>query len=1119
MRNWAQTIAERLLPHLSALLDEGPLRELPSAPGAAEAAMAWSLALGTGRPVALVCDGAQSLETRRRDLLSLCPGGGAGLLYFPAWEELPRPGASPDPEIAGHRMAALDALRGTAGEGPLVLATCVQALMQKTVTRRELETHGLSLAVGDELDPEEVARQLLASGYADEPEVVEKGRVTRKGGLLDVWPITQAWPLRVEFFGTSVESIRTFDPGSQRSVSRIAATRIPPADEWLIMRRDPGGTVPLLDHLPDDTVFLWSEFDNIRDHAALYTGSAIESGAPGLVIPLQEVEVRLKRRRRASQVRCGASAFADDVERPGLGLSPLPGVVDIPRDALQPDVLEEARRRLLADLQARAAGGYTVVFFFDTEASLAHFREHLGEAEPRNRAAAAVPAPDPFESERCHAAVGALSEGFVCETASLVVVAEADLYGRRREGGWRTHATAARRRAVRAAGSRVSSLTDIEPGDLVVHVQHGLGKYLGMCEITFNGMRQEVLTVEYDEEAKLHVPLSHAHLLSRYVGVGKHAPRLHRLGGRRWTREKADAEAAIMDMAAALLDTQAQRELLEGHVFPPDAPWQHEFEAAFAYQETADQEKVIRAVKRQMESQRPMDLLVCGDAGYGKTEVAMRAAFKAVMGQKQAAVLVPTTVLAQQHYETFSRRMSAYPVRIEMLSRFQTRKRRSEILKGLDDGAVDIVIGTHALLQPGISFRDLGLVIIDEEQRFGVAHKERLKHMRRLVDVLTLTATPIPRTLYMSMTGARDMSLLQTPPVDRMAIETLVTRNTDRVVRDALLRELNREGQAFYLHNRVMTIERVRRRLARLVPEARIAVAHGQMPSAELAATMRRFAAGEFEVLVCTTIIESGLDIPRANTIIIDRADRFGIADLYQLRGRVGRSRHKAYAYLLLPAHGQVDSDARKRIGAVRTHSGLTVGFQLALRDLEIRGAGNLLGTAQSGHITAIGFGLYCQLLKRTVAQLKGEAAPPVVDVELKIDFLTLSPSASGPERAAVIPYAYLEDERLRIGIYRKMAEASRAEDVRALRDELRDRFGPSPAPVERLLRLAELRICCARQGITRVEARDGKAIFMKGRQPVMQGTRFPRLHAGDCNGALEQLIELAATVDDWGVL
>jgi transcription-repair coupling factor (superfamily II helicase) len=647
----------------------------------------------------------------------------------------------------------------------------------------------------------------------------------------------------------------------------------------------------------------------------------------------------------------------------------------------------------------------------------------------------------------------------------------------------------------------------MEPGNLVVHIEHGVGRYLGLREIAVNNRLQEALAIEYADDAKLYVPVSQAHLLTRYVGVGKRHVTLHQLGGKRWGHEKLAAEKAVQDLAGALLETQAARSSQDGFACPPDTPWQHELETAFPYQETEDQLAAIREVKTDMENRRPMDRLLCGDAGYGKTEVAIRAAFKAVMAGKQVAVLVPTTVLAQQHFQTFSERIAPFPVRVEMLSRFCTAGESADIIQGLKEGTVDIVIGTHSLIQPDIAFRDLGLVIIDEEQRFGVLHKERFKHIRRLVDVLTLTATPIPRTLYMSLTGARDLSTIQTPPQERLPVETLVTPATDAVIREAILRELNREGQAFYLHNRVRTIDRVRDHIQRLVPEARIDIGHGQMPPGTLSDVMRRFANGDFDVLLCTTIIESGLDIPNANTILIDRADRFGLSELYQLRGRVGRSRHKGYAYMLLPTQAHVDPIARKRIQAIKQYSGAGAGFRLAMRDLEIRGTGNLLGAEQSGHIAAVGFGLYCQLLRRTVALKQGEPAPPVIDVEVTLDFISLSPGDTGAQHSAIIPVGYIEDERLRVSLYRRIAEAVYVKEVRALRKTFRDRFGPLPPDCDRLLKLTELRILAAEKNIRSVQVEDGKIMLKRHGEYLMQGSRFPRLKTSKPDARLDELL------------
>ncbi len=604
-----------------------------------------------------------------------------------------------------------------------------------------------------------------------------------------------------------------------------------------------------------------------------------------------------------------------------------------------------------------------------------------------------------------------------------------------------------------------------------------------------------------DTPPKLYVPVSEAHLVSKYVGAGKFCPPLHTLGGTRWAKTKAHAEAAVRDVAADMLAVQAARSLQEGHAFPADTEWQREFENSFVYEETPDQWRAIVAAKKDMEAPKPMDRLVCGDVGYGKTEVAIRAAFKAALGGKQVAVLVPTTVLAQQHFNTFTERMAEYPVRIELLSRFRSRRQQAQVVKALAAGSVDIVIGTHRLLQSDLEFKDLGLVVIDEEQRFGVLHKERFKQLRMMVDVLTLTATPIPRTLHLALAGARDMSTIETPPQDRLPVETIVAQYDERLIRDAIQREINRGGQVFYLYNRVLDIEVVGQRLRALVPGARIAVGHGQMHSDQLEEVMTTFVNGESDVLLSTTIIESGLDIPNANTIIIDRADRFGLSDLYQLRGRVGRYKHQAYAYLLLPRHAGLLTDARKRISAIKQYSSLGSGFKIAMRDLEIRGAGNLLGAEQSGHITAVGFELYCQLLRKSVQSLKGEKSPPRVEVQVRLDFVALNPDGAGQAASsgthgavAALPAAYIPEAQQRIEMYRKLAQAADSEALRQLKTELRDRFGPLPEPVELILKIADLKIAAAARGVTIIECKEDKLMLTRHNDFVMAGGKFPRL-------------------------
>jgi transcription-repair coupling factor (superfamily II helicase) len=1089
---------------LLSLLEAGRTQPLHRMPAPATAFVAWLAAALHRRSVVLITEGPHALETGHQDLATLAGAMGSALglartalpelLYYPAREALPDE-QQQDTEIAGMRLDALLQWQTAVNANrPAMLVTCIQALLQRAPDPAQLEAHTTEIAVGATLEPNALAQRLQSVGYEPVPEVQSKGEFAVRGGLLDVWPVNAAWPARLEFVGATIESLRVFDPATQRSTARPTSLRISPAREPVAPT---GATSPgWLANLPTGTLVVWTDLDAIGEHATLAERHASDNAPNVAATTFASIHHVLNAQPTLAQ---WAFETAPPTTAVRLDFAGVPDVFDMTDGTLHPDARLEDRQRRWQAIRTDLHAGWRVLAFCDTAGTLEHF---LGEFK------------DPPKGLR--ASVGALTEGFRCESLRLSVLAESNLFGQRKQRARAYEPQARAARPSRDRGDRVADLATLKPGDLVVHVEHGLGRFLGVTEIMVDDQPQEVITLEYDEGAKLHVPVAHAHLLSRYVGLARTRPKLHRLGGRRWTREKQDAERAIADMAAALLETQAQRDLLEGVPHPPDTPWQREFEASFPFEETPDQATAIADVKRDLENTRPMDRLICGDAGYGKTEVAMRAAFKAVAGGRQVAVLVPTTVLAQQHYQTFAERMAPYPIRIEVLSRF-SRSRQSDILQGLADGTIDIVIGTHALIQPAVRFRNLGLAIVDEEQRFGVAHKERLKQIRRLVDVLTLTATPIPRTLYLSLTGSRDMSLLQTPPRQRMAIETLAVRNTDDVVRTAIRRELDRDGQVFYLHNRIMTIERVRERLRHLVPEARVAVGHGQMGAAELKAVMRQFVNGEFDVLLCTTIIESGVDIPRANTILIDRADRFGIADLYQLRGRVGRSSHKAYAILLLPPHGLVETDARKRLDAVQRHTALGAGFSLALQDLEIRGSGNLLGAQQSGHIAAVGFGLYCQLLRRTVAHLRGQAPPPVIDVDVQFDFLVMSPRHEKKDHCACIPHRYLPAEPQRLELYRRLAQLAEPAEVDALRDELTDRFGPPPKPVQLLLHIAQIRLEAYAHRITSVRVRDGKIILSRRGDVLMDNQQFPRLHARTATARLAEVLERVRTVDHWG--
>jgi transcription-repair coupling factor (superfamily II helicase) len=675
-----------------------------------------------------------------------------------------------------------------------------------------------------------------------------------------------------------------------------------------------------------------------------------------------------------------------------------------------------------------------------------------------------------------------------------------------------THALAAR-------SALDIDFTDLEEGDLVVHLQHGIGRYLGLKNLPTTTGRTEIanpksetecLVIEYApggdtvELPKLYVPVSETHLVSKYVGAGRANPPLHMLGGTRWHKAKEETGKAVRDIAAEMLRIQAVRETQPGHACKPDTQWQREFESAFIYEETRDQITAIADTKADQERAKPMDRLICGDVGFGKTEVAIRAAFKCVMDGKQVAILVPTTVLAQQHFNNFRERMADYPIRIELLSRFRTKHEQARVVKDLAAGTVDIAIGTHRIVQDDIAFKELGLVVIDEEQRFGVLHKEKFKRLRTMVDVLTLSATPIPRTLYLALTGARDMSTIQTPPHDRLPVETIATPYDERTIRDAIQREMNRGGQVFFLHNRVTTIDTMLAKLKSLVPAARIVVGHGQMHADDLEEVMTRFVNGDADVLLSTTIIESGLDIPNANTIIIDRADRFGLSELYQLRGRVGRYKHQAYAYLLLPRHARLLTDVRKRISAMKQYATLGSGFKIAMRDLEIRGAGNLLGAEQSGHITAVGFELYCQLLKQSVGALKGEKVKPRVEARVALDFLG---------DTSTLPENYVTEPHHRIEIYRKLAQATDKPALDSLQKELRDRFGPLPSPVELLLAVGEIKILASEKAVTTIEVEKDKLKLTRAGDFITLGGKFPRLTKKEAKARLKEIKRLLLAI------
>jgi len=1134
--------------------------------------------------------GVSDLGKETRAAQSQTPDPRPQTQFYPAWEILPHEGKLPHADVISDRLQTLVELLAsrpqTPASSPELVVTSVTALLQKTFSPTDLKSRTRRLNRGDKMAPLDLIEFLEEQGYEPEAQVTQKGEIAMRGGIVDIFPPTSPWPVRLEFFGDELESLREFDPLTQVSRGEISAVVLPPAGELGILKQlaqtlDAHPNSPLatlLDYLPSETIFLLCEPEALAVHADAYEQQVPKADPFFLSWPdflknltrRKFTSIELNEEEHQAESRWGeasdepslkggeslASAAREDARPTSLGFTSLDAFRPLAERAPEPQIAEAQRREFFQQLHRWLRQDYAVHVFCNNDGERQRFEEiwtelglGSGVSDLGKDARATQPQTlDPRPQTR----IGSLARGFICESAKLVVITDAEIFGRYKIQRARRlkspHANAVR-------SAMEIDFADLEEGDLVVHLQHGIGRYLGLKNMpTGGGLRghglstsqyqpatgTECLVIEYatadsvNESPKLYVPVSEAHLVSKYIGVGKVSPPLNTLGGTRWAKAKEQTEKAVRDVAAEMLRIQAVRESQAGYACKPDTQWQREFESAFIYEETPDQVTAIAATKADMERPKPMDRLICGDVGFGKTEVAIRAAFKAVMDGKQVAILVPTTVLAQQHFNNFRERMADYPIRVEVLSRYRTRREQDRIIRDLAAGAVDIVIGTHRLVQDDIAFKELGLVVIDEEQRFGVLHKEKFKRLRTLVDVLTLSATPIPRTLYLALTGARDMSTIQTPPHDRLPVETIATAYDERVIRDAIQREMNRGGQVFFLHNRVTTIETVRAKLQSLVPAARIVVGHGQMNADDLEEVMTRFVNGEADVLLSTTIIESGLDIPNANTIIIDRADRFGLSELYQLRGRVGRYKHQAYAYLLLPRHARLLTDVRKRISAMKQYASLGSGFKIAMRDLEIRGAGNLLGAEQSGHITAVGFDLYCQLLKQSVGTLKGEKVKPRVEVRVALDFLELNaasdssrwgeapdePDAAGssdsrgrsPHHAA-LPHNYVTEPHHRIEIYRKLAQANEKPLLDALQKELRDRFGPLPPPVELLLAVAELKILASEKGVTSIEVEDDKLKITRRGDFIQLGGKFPRLTKKEAKARLKEIKRLLLAI------
>ena len=985
---------------------------------------------------------------------------------FPSLQIDPYRNLAPHFGVASARAAALHAIaRGTAR----VIVASASALLPRLSAPDNLEAAAIELKPGMDLDPLVLGDLLADAGFTREDPVDEHGEFCVRGGIVDWFPAGADYPIRIEFVGDNVESIRRYDPSTQRSIETIDQAAVIPLVEK-------SGSATFFDYLPDDRdlSFIVREEEEVNAHATALLeqiqssyedvrGENPEAPVPAdLFIPWEEAAARLANATRLEELAVEAGSEIPGFSEPGATQGPAIHI------ACQPAV--EFRGRIqewIAEVKRMRERGDTVLFVAATDGRAERTAELLAEYGLRG---VLIDRTDELLNVAILITVGQLSKGFRLPGAELQVIAEPDVFDDDRA---KVERRGDRHRSI--AKTFLSDLRDLKVGDLVVHIDHGIGQFVGLKQIGVGDSTQEFMELRYAGEDKLFVPVERLDLVQKYSGTAK--PPLDKLGGTSWERAKTRVKKAMRDMAEELLKLYAARKAVPGHAFNPDSHWQREFEDAFEWDLTVDQVNAITDIKRDMESPTPMDRLLCGDVGYGKTEVAMRAAFKAVMDGKQAAFLAPTTVLAFQHQKTMTERFAGFPVRIDMISRFRSKAEQDQIITDIGAGKIDIIVGTHRLLSKDIQFKDLGLLVVDEEQRFGVAHKERIKQMRRKVDVLTLSATPIPRTLNMSLVGIRDMSIIETPPKDRLSIQTNVVKFDSHVIARAVRHEMERGGQVYFVHNRVESIFSIGALIQRLVPEARVVVGHGQMGEAELEKAMLDFIARKYDVLLATTIIENGLDISNVNTIIINRADRYGLSQLYQLRGRVGRSDRPAYAYLLIPPEATLSPIAKKRLAAIREFSDLGSGFRVAALDLEIRGAGNLLGGEQSGHIETVGFEMYMKLLEQAVRELKGEDLVDDVRavVNLRVDLK--------------IDASYVPDMNQRLMIYRKVADARADGELDQILTELRDRYGPWPETVDHLEQYGRIRIMADRLGVESID-RDAQVVAIKFR-PDTQGQRL----------------------------
>lgn len=1062
------------------------------------------------QPVLLVTDRSDRALAMLEELALWAPN--SLRLYFPeptplfyetgAWGEASRR----DRLVALTSLASYHIPGASKPEHPPLIVAPVRALMTRTLPRRDFLKASKLLSAGFSISLDQLTRLCLSLGYEPTTIVIAPGQFAHRGGILDLWPPAEKSPLRIEFFGDEIETLRPFDPATQRTLktqspAMPARLQITPAREYVIPtpdmeRKEPGEfsefylplyhphPASLLDYLPRQSLVIIDDLQSIQDAAAEIEEQAltlrqesirdqtIPEDFPVPYLSWQELQDTITLRPYLELGQPSNLAFEQlDQIVPG---GKLPGSI-LPGSELSSESQLSGVSMLGEGLSCRFEPGPR--FGGHLKAVIEFIQERINDGDlvvvvSRQKARLQSLWKEqvlPSQIATPLFVEGSLGEGWMLQSPGLPglhLLTDGEMFGWRRPGP--------RRRARQMAEAPESHYSDLQAQDFVVHVDHGIGRFLGLVQRTVEGIEREYLCVEYADEAQLFVPVHQADRLTRYVGADNREPTLSHLGSPEWRNVKTHVKEAVQEIAEDLLELYAQRNVVQGFTFAEDTHWQQELEASFPYIETDDQMRVLAEVKRDMESIRPMDRLICGDVGYGKTEVALRAAFKAVMDGKQVAILVPTTVLAQQHYNTFLQRLAAFPVQVEMLSRFRTPQQQREIIDRLAKGQIDIIIGTHRLLSADVEVKELGLLIIDEEQRFGVTHKEALKKMRTEVDVLTLTATPIPRTLYMALSGVRDISTINTPPEERLPIVTHVGPYAPRLVRQAILRELERGGQVFFVHNRVQTIGAMQQHLSQLAPEARITVAHGQMNENELSQRMEMFSQGEVDVLLSTSIIESGLDIPNANTLIVDRADTFGLAQLYQLRGRVGRGAQRAYAYFFRHNRKSPSHEGRQRLETIAENTQLGAGFSIAMRDLEIRGTGDILGTRQHGHIAAVGFHLYTSLLSEAVRRLRKKQGLPTTGLPPSINLQLNAVNVELPFDAS-IPASYVPDKNVRLGLYRRIADLRKPDELELLSEEFNDRFGPLPESVKNLFFQLKIKLLAERAGLATITVENGQ--------------------------------------------